>query len=317
MSIAIIIPAYNAQKYLAATLESVQTQTLSDWEMIIVDDGSTDATLQIANDYCTRDSRIRLLKQQNAGAATARNTGFQAVAPETEYIFFLDSDDLIEANALETLLAALSTHPDALGAHALGRIIDSEGHFYRQGVLEAWGRNRQRVVGNHLCRVRPDEPTDFAVLAYINCIISPGVVMLRRSALEATGPFDTTLRNAEDWDMWLRMLINGHFVFVDACLFRYRKHADNNSANHARERTSQLTIRHKLIADPHLSAAQRQIAVAGFRLGERHLLRERREWTKASLQRGHFIDAIKHMRHGLVNLKNMYLFSVGKSASNK
>ncbi len=312
MSVAIIVPAYNAQKYLAITLDSVLAQTVTDWELIIVDDGSTDRTLQIIADYCTRDSRIRLLQQKNAGAATARNTGSQAVKADTDYLMFLDADDLLEADALETLLEALVAHPDALGAHALGRIIDSEGRFDRVGELEAWGRDRQRVVGNRLHAVSVHEPTDFSVVAYINCIISPGAVLLRRSAFESTGPFDTALRNAEDWDMWLRMLVGGHFIFIDKCLFRYRKHADNKSSNHARSRASQLAIRYKLIANTSLNAAQRRIAVEGFRLGERHLLLERKEWTKASLRRGDIVDAAKHVRHALLNLKNMILISAGK-----
>jgi len=312
MAIAIIIPAYNAQKYLAAALDSVIAQTLSDWEMIIVDDGSTDETLAIVAAYSQRDDRICLLQQKNAGAATARNTGYLAVKPETQFLLFLDADDLLEVNALERLMEALSSQPDSIGAHALGRVIDSEGSFFKEGELEAWGRTRHRVVGNSLRQIEPEEPTDFAVIAYINCIISPGVVLLRRTALEASGPFDTQLRNAEDWDMWLRILLHGDFVFVDECLFRYRKHADNKSANHARSRTSQLTIRRKLIGHPALTEAQRSIAISGFRLGEKHLLLERKEWMKASLCRGNVVDALKHIRHALGNLKNIYLICAGR-----
>ncbi len=115
--ITVVIPAYNAEKYIGETLDCLRAQTLADWEALIVDDGSTDATAQIAAKAAAEDARFRLLRQENAGVSAARNHGL-AEAQGT-YILFLDSDDTLTADSLRAFCSTLdSTGADA----AIGRL---------------------------------------------------------------------------------------------------------------------------------------------------------------------------------------------------
>lgn len=91
--ISVIIPVYNAEKYLAETLDSVLNQTFTDFEVIAVNDGSTDNSLNILNEYGNKDSRIKIFSNSNSGVSTARNTGIEKASGE--YICFIDADDLI------------------------------------------------------------------------------------------------------------------------------------------------------------------------------------------------------------------------------
>lgn len=101
--ISIVIPVYNVEKYLAECVDSVLNQTYTDYEIILVDDGATDNSGRMCDDYAGRDSRIRVIHQKNGGLSAARNTGMAAA--KGEYIYFLDSDDFLEPSALEHLLA--------------------------------------------------------------------------------------------------------------------------------------------------------------------------------------------------------------------
>lgn len=100
--ISVIIPVYNVEKYLAPCLDSVINQTYTDWEAVLVDDGSTDASPAICEEYAGKDGRFRLIRQENGGLSAARNTGIAAC--KGDYITFLDSDDALVSTALEQLL---------------------------------------------------------------------------------------------------------------------------------------------------------------------------------------------------------------------
>ena len=115
--VTVVIPAYNAEKYIEETFDSLRAQTLTDWEALIVDDGSTDATAQIAQNAAARDARFRLLRQENAGVSAARNHGLREAAGT--YILFLDSDDTLTADSLRAFCETLNrTQADA----AIGRL---------------------------------------------------------------------------------------------------------------------------------------------------------------------------------------------------
>ena len=94
MKISVIVPVYNAEKYISRCVDSVLKQTYSDWELLLVDDGSKDASLAILNDYAQKDRRIRTFHQENAGAGAARNVGLDNAIGD--YIVFIDSDDFVE-----------------------------------------------------------------------------------------------------------------------------------------------------------------------------------------------------------------------------
>lgn len=109
--VSIITPCYNAEKFVGKAIESVLRQSFTDWEYIIVDDGSTDNSAEVIASYIAIEPRLQLIRQSNSGLAVTRNNGFQASSPESEYILFFDADDCLEPQMLEVMVKYLNQHP--------------------------------------------------------------------------------------------------------------------------------------------------------------------------------------------------------------
>ena len=227
MGVSIIIPAYNSEKYLAATIQSVLGQTRQDWELMVVNDGSTDQTGTIAETFARRDPRIRVVHQANAGVSVARNRGFAETNPDYEYVMFFDSDDVLEPDALEILIQALEKDHDAVAAHGLLRAVGSEGKPLAIDGAYIWPGRRRGVRGHRLKLWPVSAPTTFAVLAYANCIPTCAIIM-RRAKLEMAGGFEPNVKAAEDWDVWLRLSRLGHIAFENKVVFARRLHDANH-----------------------------------------------------------------------------------------
>jgi hypothetical protein len=185
-SVSFVIPAYNAATTLEATLASVVAQTVSDWEAVIVDDGSNDQTAAVAFNRAKTDPRLRLVRQANAGASAARNRGL--IEARGGLVTFLDSDDWIAPEFL-SMLMPLSDQGRAVAYCAYRRILPSG----RQSPVD-W------------CPELASDP--FGVLAQrcepaIHCMLIP------RWVLNDVGGFDTSLQTCEDWDLWLRIARTG------------------------------------------------------------------------------------------------------------
>lgn len=247
--IGIVIPAYNSELFLQATLEGVISQTFQDWSCVVVDDGSCDHTSEIVSQACCKDFRFRFVRQENRGIAQARNRGFHELNSDTEYLIFLDHDDIWEVDALHTLLTRLDTHPQATGAHGLARYIDKDGipispdiivHAHRMNSalsvappdLEEWQRNRMGYVNGEVVALPLDHPTDFAHLVHECRTVTPGTVLIRRSALGTSDPFDPALVPLDAWDLWIRMSRSGDILFVNQRVLNYRFHAGNASKSY-------------------------------------------------------------------------------------
>ena len=144
MKISIITPCYNAEPYIARTIQSVQNQTITDWEMIIVDDGSNDNSADIIKDFASKDARIKLLQKENGGSASARNMGL-AIA-QGEFIQFLDADDTIEPTKIERQITLIEqelldvTYSDYCMVNEDGTHEDKKGHTFNLfKLLIGWG----------------------------------------------------------------------------------------------------------------------------------------------------------------------------------
>lgn len=263
MMISIVVPAYNAEKYLPQTVESILSQTVSDWELIIVNDGSRDTTQALAEQYAARDSRIRAVQQANTGLPGARNRGYEESDPRTGFVIFLDADDLWEPNTLEVLRAALEENPEAVGAHGLARYIDDHGRLIRPGKLESRIHNRKAIVNGRFVSWPRENPTTFAVLAIDCYIVSAGSVLLRRSALEKVGLFDRmrhlSRASLEDWDLWLRLCLHGDFAVVPQVVLNYRQHGANLSKATHLMHQGHVYVRMKTLSSPELLPEQRRI----------------------------------------------------------
>lgn len=193
MRISLIIPTYNRHAYLRACLDSVFAQTRAPDEVIVVDDGSTDGTVEML----AAEPRVRLLQQANAGPGAARNLG--AAAATGTYLAFLDSDDLWLPGALE----------------AMAGLIDTYGH---PALLFGKFEDFSEDVPN----VDPDTApmgnvyADYIASAADGCFAGAGMMMIRREAFEAVGGFDPARINAEDHDLALRLGTTAGFVQVTA-----------------------------------------------------------------------------------------------------
>jgi glycosyltransferase involved in cell wall biosynthesis len=206
--VSVIIPAYNAMKYLPDTLESVLKQTLTDFEVAIVNDGSSDNIVEWASQIA--DTRVRLITQENQGTAVARNTG---IAETTgEYIAFLDADDIWEPTKLEKQAECLDRNP-------LVGLVDTWTAFMDEnGKLTGLVMNHSKEGDVYKEVV---ETCDSSVC----CGSSP---MIRRDCFDKLGLFDRD-SYIEDVDMWIRIAMHYHYAVVKEPLVRYRQHPHNKS----------------------------------------------------------------------------------------
>lgn len=274
--VSIVIPTHGAGGLLGATLESVRSQTLGDWELVIVDDGSVDGTADVAAEAARGDSRIRVVRQPRAGIARARNRGLAESNPGSELVAFLDHDDVWEPGALAHLAAALDAQPGLVAAHGLARFIDAEGRPVRPGVLEAHGRERLGLERGRLVPWPPDRPTSLANLVYSDCVVSVGSLLARRTALRVAGPFDARAVPADDYDLWLRLARLGDFAFVDEVVLGYRLHAGMTSSRATAQRgRGAAYVRRKLALAPENTPAQRRLARVGYRACQRAIVAQR------------------------------------------
>jgi glycosyltransferase involved in cell wall biosynthesis len=189
--ISIIIPVYNQAQKLAHTLQSIASQTLADWELIIVNDGSHDNPEQIFTDFVSKtklENRFIFLNQVNCGAPAARNHGWQK--SQGDFLFFCDADAVLKDNALELLLNALKSNPEVSYAYPSFN----------------WGRKLFKVGGFSAEKLK-QEP-------YIHTM-----ALIRREAFPSNG-WDESIRKFQDWDLWLTMLNDSKYgIWVDQVLF--------------------------------------------------------------------------------------------------
>jgi glycosyltransferase involved in cell wall biosynthesis len=198
--VSVVIPLYNKASYVARTLESVTAQTVSDFEVIVVDDGSTDGGAEIA--CSASDSRIRLIRQENAGPGAARNRGLAAA--NAEYVAFLDADDRWRPNFLEHHVALLERNRTAAGVAC--NWFEHPNNAVARKTWNACGIE-EGVVG-----LTPDMNARslVALIAYMN----PSSVLLRTQSVRRVGGFyENRCLYAEDSTLWLRIFLNEPFYF--------------------------------------------------------------------------------------------------------
>lgn len=294
--VSVVIPTYNAAPFLALTLDSVLGQTFEDIEVILWDDGSTDASLQVAESYAAKDARVKVARGNHGGVSAARNGGFALTAKSSEFVTFFDSDDIWEKDALETLVRALEQHPEAPAVHCLCRCIDPEGVQYPHDDHAEKMRDRAAVVGDEVVRIPPTAPTSFGALLIKNYVTTPGTSLVRRSALERVGPYDQTLPVCEDWDLNLRLARLGDFVFIDRILLNWRRHPGSTSNVNKKWRESYVRARHNSIFASDNTTAQKRAAIVALRDEVRKLQGE----ALSLLRQGELAPAAKKVARSLL-----------------
>lgn len=200
MYVSVIIPAYNDEKTISATLDSLLAQTFQQWQAIIVDDGSSDETASIAASYAQRDSRLRLVSQPHHGACAARNHGLSLAT--FDWLLFLDADDLLLPNHLQRMTTELAQNPQLDAVHCDWQRITLDGQILAGDPYKPRGR-----LFDTLAR-RP--------------LFPPFACILHRSLVEATGAWDTSFECCQDWDLWQRCARTGaQFGAIDEVLGYY------------------------------------------------------------------------------------------------
>ncbi len=284
--IAVIVPAYDVERFVGATLRSVQEQTVADWECVVVDDGSTDATATVVAGIAHQDPRIRLVRQPNRGLSAARNAGLREISPSVEYVAFLDSDDTWCPTALADLLGALERSPGAVGAWGWAELMDESGAPLLPAFHPGRQRDRRGLSGRRLRTVRPDEPLSFDEIVVAGPIWPPAVGLHRRDAVAAAGSFDESLRQLEDWDFYTRVARRGHFVPVLTQVAWYRQHPGQMTKRTVEFVCNLDRVRRKTWASPENSPAQRLAATRAWRqLQARRVFRTAQQLVRAVAER--------------------------------
>lgn len=198
-TVSIIMAAYNAERTIGAAIDSARAQTMGDFELIVVNDGSRDRTRGIVAAAAADDPRIVLLDQENAGANAARNRALARA--RGRYITFLDTDDLKLPTYLEAVTAALDADPGAALAYTDSWLLDDRTRrIYRRGYLESLGPFDPP----------PADPGAFLDAMIEVCFIPYCATTLRATVLDEVGTFDPEIAGTDDYELWLRILLAGH-----------------------------------------------------------------------------------------------------------
>jgi glycosyltransferase involved in cell wall biosynthesis len=229
------MPCRNAARFIERALESVYAQTLGDYELLVVDNGSTDETVRIVERMQT--ARTRLLHQPVPGVSHARNKGLEA--SRGRHIAFLDADDTLEPICLEQLVGALEAHPDAVLAYCGWQNI---------GLPEA--QSKPFVPPDYEC-------DDKLFLLLQSCRWPIHAALTRREAIEGAGGFDTRLSHAEDFLLWLTLAHDKPIVRVSQVLAYYHHHGAAQASAQAARSAMQHHRAQTLFLDNHPEAAQR------------------------------------------------------------
>ena len=237
--ISIIVPCYNQAQYMCETLDCLKRQSLTDWECIIVNDGSTDSTLEIAKTYAESDSRYILVDKPNGGLADARNTGIKA--SHGKYILPLDSDDLIEATYTKKAVDYLEKHPDVKLVYCRAKFF---GDRNEEWLLPEFNYDKL-LFGNQI---------------FCSCVY-------RRCDFDKTEGYNTNMiYGMEDWNFLLSFLDKNSKVYkIPEILFFYRKHGVSmisSTMQHSDELYNRMVANHIDLYKPFfykIIASERQI----------------------------------------------------------
>lgn len=206
-TVSIVLPCYNGARFLAASLDSILAQTFTDWELIIVNDHSTDASPQIANQYAARDPRIRVIHNEtNLKLPASLNVGFGAA--RAPYLTWTSDDNMAKPDWLSTLVEYLNAHPDTDMVCADMDLIDEDANTY--GKLSD---GCDRTV------------TELSYKSNVGAAF-----MYRRAIADKIGGYDEVMFCAEDYDYWVRIALAGRLDYIDANIYRYRQNPGSLTA---------------------------------------------------------------------------------------
>jgi glycosyltransferase involved in cell wall biosynthesis len=275
--VSVIIPAYNAAAYVEQTLHSVLAQTYSNLEVLVVDDGSTDQTVEIVQQIAQFDGRVHLLRQQNGGVAAARNLAIYHA--KGEFIAPIDADDIWYPENLERQVECM-----VAGGHSVGLV-----YSWSVDIDESNG-----LLGSF--RAAKIEGDVYATLVCHNFLGNASASMVRRSCLEKVGGYDPGLRSqnaegCEDWELCLRIAAKYEFRVVPHFLVGYRKLTGSMSCDYARMARSHAlvmqTVRKQQPSFPAFLLRLSSSSLYGYFASQSYLHRDYRTtlyWLRRAIQ---------------------------------
>lgn len=264
-TVSVVIPTYNHGRYVLATLESVFAQSFRDYEVIVVNDGSSDDTAAVLRPLAA-EGRIRYFEQANQGQAAARNRGLAEC--RGAYVAFLDDDDVWPQDKLRWQVEFLDGHRAAVGV-AGGACVD-------------WSETRDAPPPDSFA------PVEWSRLFDGNPIRSPGQTLLRADALRNVGGFDPSIWGADDWDLWLRLVKAGELHQGGRVALLYRLHEANASRDHVRMFLNTMTVIERHVRQAGF-AERRRLSMRGYRFLARYKGGELRDALRGLARAGRLV----------------------------
>lgn len=212
--VSVIMPTYNSEAFLGEAIASVVAQTYPHWELIVIDDGSTDGTAAVVSEFAALEPRARVIRQENAGPAAARNRGIASA--RGRWVAFLDADDLWREDKLALQVARIAGRHDVV-VYSQSQQIYS---FADEQVPS-------RIISYEDCPTRVE-----FLRKLLTDEMKPAItcsVLLERQLLDRVGCFDEALANAEDWDLWIRLAEVASFEMIREPLVLRRKHKSSQT----------------------------------------------------------------------------------------
>lgn len=253
----IIVPVFNGEEHIRETIASLQEQTISNFEILVMDDGSTDNTADIVSSVAELDERIKLHRLKNGGAPSARNKGLKLAIGK--YVAVNDADDLWPADRL-------ADQYEVLRNNAPGIVIGGVQRFSVSSNKErVWGYTtllpKNNLMGRGYVEFVLARPSNHMAIFHTLCG--------EKKLIETCGGWDEGLKSAEDWDFWLRLAQQVPFYHLDKTLLYYRKHSGSTTSRETKTRAleCQLTIIQKVSEALPLSVWERR-RYAGYRFEE-------------------------------------------------
>lgn len=271
-AVSVLMPVYNAERYVGEAVRSILGQTFADFEFVIVDDGSTDRCGELLEEFAAADSRIRLLRRPNTGYLRALNEGLTLCGGE--FVARLDADDVALPQRFERQVGYLREHPECLAVGCSMLRIDADGDL--------------------IC-AEPMPPTheeiEARLLAGLGALPHPGA-MIRREALAAAGGYREEYYGVEDHDLWLRLAERGRLANLPEPLIKFRTHPENFTfVNEARNRQRLAAVLADAYRRRGLPAPDDWLSALSPPLPG---MARARAWTRSAIYAGQYRTARKH-----------------------
>lgn len=283
--LSVIIPAYNSDKFLPDAIMSVIDQTYKNWELIIIDDGSTDNTKTEAINFQS-DTRIKVFRQQNQGPAAARNRGIKEAAGDN--LSFLDADDIWDSNKLDLQYQASAFHNDTISLTSIIRFyVDKNGNKKYFNLTEPPVYINPQDYQKKIISLENLHMANFCS------------AIIPKQAIQDVGGYDETLTTAEDWDLWIRLasLNKYKFVNINKPLVCYRKYPNSLTRRYQSIKTfnNQLKVLGKIATED--TSIKQKIDIS--------TINKYNYFIKISVHNHYFKDALTIFQY---SIKNISLF---------